>query len=132
MPTRIQCSACALIERLSASLALRRLSCIWSEIFTMPMGILWSDVRSVYGSYISRSEVALASTALRRRAAEVHVSRGRLRDVLEQSGLLALVEGVLMRRRSGLLVAVGVAALLGACGGGGGGGGATDTGGGGT
>jgi len=37
-----------------------------------------------------------------------------------------------MQRRSGLLVAMGVAALLGACGGGGGGGGATDAGGGGT
>src|SRR3954462_8039344 len=37
MPTRSQCSACALIERVSASLALRRLSCIRSEILTIPM-----------------------------------------------------------------------------------------------
>src|SRR4051812_46454394 len=40
MPTRSQCSACELIERLSASLASRRLSCIRSEIFTMPISAL--------------------------------------------------------------------------------------------
>jgi hypothetical protein len=36
MPMRIQCSACALIERLSALLEMRRFSCMSSEIFTMP------------------------------------------------------------------------------------------------
>ncbi|MNZ45711.1 hypothetical protein D3C78_633720 [compost metagenome] len=38
IPMRIQCSAWALIERLSAVLAMRRCSCMASEILTIPTG----------------------------------------------------------------------------------------------
>src|SRR5574343_1137539 len=46
MPTRSQCSAWALIERHSALLVWRSVSCICSEILTMPMAA------SLYGLYM--------------------------------------------------------------------------------
>src|SRR3954470_1178967 len=60
MPTRSQCSACALMERLSASLASRRLSCMRSEILTMPMAALL--IRSIYGTYITSGTQHLRGT----------------------------------------------------------------------
>src|SRR5690606_33380429 len=52
MPTRSQCSACALMERLKAELVRRRFSCICSDILTIPMvaiRIIWF----IYRSYIT-------------------------------------------------------------------------------
>src|SRR3990167_4716376 len=53
MPTRIQCSACALMDRLSAVPATRRFSCIRSEILTIPIDNLYvKRIRSIYISYV--------------------------------------------------------------------------------
>src|SRR5690606_1972577 len=59
MPMRIQCSAWALIERLSAPLASRRFSCMSSEIVTMPMFLPWTKrIRIVYVAYPSSRRAA--------------------------------------------------------------------------
>jgi len=57
MPTRSQCSACALIERLRAALVRRKFSCICSEILTIPTaGTLYMICRQfVYYQCLSKT-----------------------------------------------------------------------------
>src|SRR5690606_10577442 len=74
LPTRSQCSAWALMERLNAPLVRRRLSCVCSEILMIPIEVTWYMFCSRFVYYQDDRGLRPSSSPAERRAADAGVA----------------------------------------------------------